>query len=378
MISGHQVLHRRAAEMFTGWRILIVLALSAGIAAFILGSVVDFNVLQDYYPGLEGEVPGAFLALISVTVFVFVIGPVLLLRATMRDRIEIGPTGIAYFSEVPYLFQALRPDWLLTWSQIDSAELSSGLFTNPLISPLTVRAGDKTYRLMPWQWIDRNQTRSWLRGMFDPAGKDREGLRLLVADTPVMRAFREQGKLDVEHQADSAAEPGLDHSRTAQIIAAVFVAAVAYFIVDLYIGLTETYAGGTPWHLHAAIALGGFLVAAAALHRAQVLSGQGQLMAVIFAFGIGLASYPFLLRLNAWTDPSGHSSYTYTLTGSGAWVAGNGMPDLTFESGREYWDQFEPGEQKEFRLRKGGLGFYQVDMQTIYDEQSAFYVLEAL
>ena len=84
-------------------------------------------------------------------------------------------------------------------------------------------------------------------------------------------------------------------------------------------------------------------------------------------------SIPFLLRANAWTDPIGLQDYSYTLAAQDTWVAAEDVPDLVFDIGSDYWEQFEPGDSKSFELRFGGLGFYQINMLPVYAEQRAFY-----
>ena len=96
-------------------------------------------------------------------------------------------------------------------------------------------------------------------------------------------------------------------------------------------------------------------------------------MAMLFGVGAGLASYPFLLRVNAWTDPVGLQDYRYTLAANDTWVADEEVPNLVFDIGSDYWIQFEPGDSKSFQLRRGGLDFYQVNMRPIYAEQREFY-----
>ena len=41
------------------------------------------------------------------------------------------------------------------------------------------------------------------------------------------------------------------------------------------------------------------------------------------------------------------------------------LPVLRFEGYADYWRQFKLGTTHSFELRKGGLGFYQVNMQPV-------------
>ena len=50
-----------------------------------------------------------------------------------------------------------------------------------------------------------------------------------------------------------------------------------------------------------------------------------------------------------------------------------GLPVLTFPHERKYWASLESGSIHALLLRKGGGGFYQIDMAPIYAKTRAFY-----
>jgi hypothetical protein len=50
-----------------------------------------------------------------------------------------------------------------------------------------------------------------------------------------------------------------------------------------------------------------------------------------------------------------------------------GLPVIEFDRGIEYWQQFKPGASYTLYLRHGGLGFYQLDIASVYAETRAFY-----
>ncbi len=99
------------------------------------------------------------------------------------------------------------------------------------------------------------------------------------------------------------------------------------------------------------------------------------LYALLFGLGAGLAANPFLVRLNAWTDLGGLKSHEYRLNEELVWNATNGgAPDLDlYLSSSDWWQQHKPGDTYTFELRKGGLGFWQVNMIPVYNDQKAFY-----
>jgi hypothetical protein len=364
---------RRGAELVRDWRFsaaLIVLVIAAlGIPVM----AIDFSDLSEFYDALTSEDRQEFTKLIALVLGAVFIGP-LVIRVGTRGRIEIRESGIAFRSELPELLQSLQPDWDYTWGQIQEARLVRPMLTNPLMLPLQFSAGGKTVTLIPWQWVDAAAEKSSLAETLSVGRKRKRELEKLVRQSPLIEAFQHRGKLDGGDPIASPAEAdGINASKTAQAVAVVFVAFVLYFIIDVYFGFGEYYAGTTPWHLFVAFAVGGLGLAATMLHVAGHLSSQGKLMAMLFGIGAGLAAYPFLLRVNAWTDPIGLRAYTYTLAEHDTWVAEEDVPDLVFDISSEYWDQFELGDARFFELRRGGLDFYQVNMRPVYAEQREFY-----
>jgi hypothetical protein len=89
---------------------------------------------------------------------------------------------------------------------------------------------------------------------------------------------------------------------------------------------------------------------------------------------VGLALYPGLLRLNEATDSEGLRDCEYRLT---AYVVfspvDSQLPVLEFDKDGQYWRQFALGTTHKFELRKGGLGFYQVNMAPVYAKLREYY-----
>lgn len=367
-------LMRRGAALVRDWRFYAALVVLAIVALAPLLAVFDLDNLQSFNDALTGEERDELIELAAIFLGAVVLGPVLL-RAGTCGRIEIRESGIAFRSELPELLQSFQPDWDYTWGQIQDVRFVRPMLTNPMMLQLTFRAGEQTVTLIPWQWIDADAAKVSFTETFSVARKRKRELEELVRQTPLAKAFENRDKFDPEDPIASPAPPdGINASKTAQAVVVLFVALVLYFIIDVYFGFGEYYVGMAPWHWFAGFAVCGLGIAATMLHIAGHLSSQGKLMAMLFGVGVGLASYPFLLRVNAWTDPVGLQDYSYTLGERDTWVAEENVPDLVFDIGSQYWDQFEPGDAKSFQLRRGGLDFYQINMLPVYAEQRAFYL----
>jgi hypothetical protein len=167
---------------------------------------------------------------------------------------------------------------------------------------------------------------------------------------------------------------GGDVTPLTAIIAVVFVALVFTFIIEIYFSASEFYAGTAPYQLIGLSALLGFLIVHRALRHFEPERKNSGLYALLFALGTGLAAYPLLVRVNAWTDTAGLQGYDYRLDTNYVWRSREpGIPDLDmYLSGSAWWRQFRPGDSYTFELRKGGLGFWQVNMSPIYEAQKHY------
>ena len=108
------------------------------------------------------------------------------------------------------------------------------------------------------------------------------------------------------------------------------------------------------------------------LRNKGVPSMESAVVGVLTGASLGCALYPGLLRMNQLTDSSGLHTYTYRSQGEGRFVPlDETLPELSFDDHLVYWKQV--GEHYEFELRRGGLGFYQLNLAPIHDAIADFY-----
>ena len=89
---------------------------------------------------------------------------------------------------------------------------------------------------------------------------------------------------------------------------------------------------------------------------------------------LAAALYPGLLRVNQLTDRGGLVSHRYALQADlSLKPVEDGLPVLRFPRYADYWAHFARGSLHEFALRRGGLGFYQVDMAPVNEDMRAWY-----
>jgi len=193
-----------------------------------------------------------------------------------------------------------------------------------------------------------------------------EILRYLAATRPQLAPQREQ-------KFASAAFALEKNPRSLAVVIAFFVL-LFYVLGDTFVIGHETYADAPPYNIFVGIGLLAVLASALWMWRGQVPLPEALLVALLFGGTFGAAGYPGALRLNALTDRDGLRTYQYQLTRARELAPLTpGLPALAFPQYYEYWAQFPAGSLHAFELRKGGLGFYQLNMQPVNEVLHDFY-----
>lgn len=298
--------------------------------------------------------------------------------ATRRERLFLDESGIRYQSPLPQALQFLQPGWSLKWDQITRARLRkswwlAGAAGAELV--LTTRTDER--RTRPFIWVDQ---RTMVRETPWQALRRLQALRdadiaKAISDFTLVQFVRTrlpQFDLGAATFRDRQAF-ALEKNRVALVAVAAFFALVIYGLVDWMLN-QETYAGTPPFAVY--LTAGGITTVLVFAWLRQSAVPMAECLAVSLLLGavLGAALYPGLLRINQITDTVGLQTYRYVLQRDFSLVPENdGLPVLAFPKFPEYWEQFGPGSTHEFRLRRGGLEFYQIDMAPVYAKTREFY-----
>ena len=304
-------------------------------------------------------------------------------RASRYERLRLDPVGIRYDSPLPGSLRFLRPDWSLQWSHVRELRIvvPKAMF-HPNMVMLEIDAGQVKKRLQALYWSGdadgkAAEAATWherfLLGL-RPA-REREGTLGKIEQSPLVRYAREAGVRVTSSEVQGIASGfALEKHRHALVAAVLMVSFLCYGVVDLALN-EEIHAVEPPLVL---FALAGAIAAlasmiwlvAAGVPRIETLG-----LSLLLGGAIGFALYPGVLRLNQATDAEGLRSYEYRLT---AYVVFSpvdpNLPVLTFPRDADYWGQFKLGTTHRFELRKGGLGFYQVNMQPVHAKMREYFI----
>jgi len=315
-----------------------------------------------------------------VSLWFFVLSPVILiplLFIARRMRIIINESGIQFKSGLMNGMKLLVPDWSFRWDELQdtSWKLVPGQY---IASRLLFRTKHKTYRISPWHWVVAGAR---VDRYFPKRKYTKEQAGSVMRRTAVIEwvrkkfpGYRDDSFYQARQSAIDLDFDGSDVTPLTAIIAVIFVALVFLFIIEIYFTANEFYADFVPYQLIGLSALLGFLIVHLTLRHLEPERKNSALYALLFALGVGLAAYPLLARINAWTDTAGLQSYEYRLGTDYVWRPREpGAPDLDmYLSGSRWWRQFHPGDSYTFELRKGGLGFWQVNMSPVYEAQKHY------
>jgi hypothetical protein len=253
---------------------------------------------------------------------------------------------------------------------------------NPRFAALELDSALGKRKVFLWRWAAADAAlsapapdmRPWRERFFDVRGRgDAAQAAREIEESPLIRFARHAG-FAIDTEALPRSDFSLESNRHALAGAMLVIALLCYAIVDLAAN-EEIYAVDPPLVLFAvggaiAVLAGLLWFASAGVPRAETLG-----LSLLLGGAVGFAQYPGALRVNAATDSEGLRTYDYRLTSYVVFSPLDArVPELSFPGDADYWGQFKLGTVHPFSLRKGGLGFYQVDMAPVHTKMRDYFL----
>lgn len=178
---------------------------------------------------------------------------------------------------------------------------------------------------------------------------------------------------DIEISAELPAYTMSKHSGFDQLMMLMLGMGVIIFLLDYLAFARYFYIKPIPWGVLIICSLLSTLLLWL-LVRHQITSRENsQKLVLVSSFTALLIFYVNLPRINRLMASIDPVTVDYKLS-EGIWMPSRGdFPVLDLMADTTYWQQFSTGDQHEFEIQKGGLGFWQVDMKTVHDKQKLFY-----
>jgi len=326
------------------------------------------------------EEKGMVFAL-AATPLLLVFFLVLAFGSRHRERLILTETGVEFRSPLPGPLNFLHRDWSLQWIEVRRAwigpifKFAGGQFTS-----LFFETGNKRRRILLYPWVDPRHYRprtlrkekAYIDALQKQQGPEYEAL---TTESSVVRYIAEHVRgIKIESAPTGSAGFALEKNPWSLGVLVLFFLLVAYTLVDAFVLIGEIYVTRPAYEAFAAGGLVAAIVATRLLRARGVPNLESSVLGVLLGTAIGCAVYPGALRLNQWTDSAGLRIHTYQSQGQGRFTPlDESLPELHFEDYPEYWREFGAGEDRDFELRRGGLGFYQLNMAPILDDIAAYY-----
>jgi len=286
---------------------------------------------------------------------------------------------IRYQSALARALQFLTPEWSAKWNDITRAYFrkKKGAYGLGSIELVLATYRGEEHKLRPYLWVDTavSEPASPWRALSRIQSMKPPELHRAILESPIMRFVAARlPRFETEAGWDKVAFPyALEANRRALAALALCAALMAYAITDLVIN-QETYAFRPPYSTLALLGVIVALIAGRWLSGADMPSAERAGLAIVLGATFAGALYPGLLRINQLTDGVGLRTYLYQLQRDGSLAPlQTGPPELRFLRYADYWSSFSAGSLHEFRLRRGGLGFYQVDMAPVNEAMRAYF-----
>lgn len=296
-------------------------------------------------------------------------------RGEKLERLFLDERGMRYQSPLPDWMAGLQPSWFHRWEEIRSARV--------VIPRLALH--HNTVALM----LNAGGAQRRLTGMWVPAaGAEEEPARGTplfsshaaifgriaedVERSALVQYMRRMG-VKVEMREGPRSGFALERNRATRVALALIFVLIGYAIVDFLVN-SETYAVKPPAVLYVLAGVMVLLASGLVLALNRVPQAESWGVSVVLGAAFAAALYPGLLRVNQLTDGEGLKPRQYRLEDYVLLKPVDPkLPDLTFIDFHEYWQQFPRGSQHEFLMRRGALGFHQVDMGPVHERMREFY-----
>ena len=287
------------------------------------------------------------------------------LIAGARERVFVGPQGIRYLSGVPSWLGPLDRSFEVRAEDVSYVRVGPHpIGGGAALMRMEIATSAGTRHLHVFNYVAPDEPspvdfRALMRLRVEP-----EGLAAMLERLPLVRWARSQG-FDV--RIDLPAAKTVFAARAAQqrlpIAASLAIALGCYGLLDLGI-VPETYAAGFPVAL---IVAGGGLGALLGWLLADSEAGRSTRVGLsgLVAVTMMIALLPGLIRINR-LDATPLTPHAYRLTEDGIEPVDPSSPRVDLPGADEIWRCSEPGAVHEIELRHGWLGFWQIDIDSVY------------
>lgn len=299
--------------------------------------------------------------------------------------LELTESGMSYKNNMHRLFQRFDPEWSFAWEDTKSISFkpkSKSMMTDNRALNLSIELKNgKVFDLRPIAWIDpSNKKVSELKNIkrnFSAFLNPKKWIEVLTLQSSLVKILQSKELLpnEVEFKDFESEWTSITKSKIGFSMLLLFLSGLTYFAIDNSFLLSEFYAQTPSYFLFAFIGLIVGILSYSILKKSSLLPIETWIMTIMLGVTGALVAYPLILRINEWTSEEALHEYTYSYSSDGIWLSK--LPDIpNVDINRlsfTYVSEFKKGDTYDFELRRGGLGFYQVNLAPMKKMQHEFF-----
>lgn len=312
-------------------------------------------------------------AFIGIYLIFVIFYPLYIGSVKKHERLILDAEGIKYTSlNIPF-FEHYFPGWEIKWSNVSEIKPSDSVAQGRLaIHP---KRGKTRYILLNQWEIPNNNKPKKRNNIFLNIYKQTNWRKPeFLSSTLIVRYIVEKVGIQVPFQTTGISFDLMSDGYTRKATALIFVL-LTYAIVD-FVANPEIYLKEPSWIIYIIIAGIAAVTSAWVINRGKASTGTSIVFGLFLGVIFGVAAYPGMMRVNQFTDTKGLQNYDYKMGYDGVLKSPHEeIPDVTMKANK-YWGSFKTGERYTLRIRKGGLGFYQLDMNDVYRRMRKWHCIE--
>jgi len=376
------VLQRANVKISARDRKLLTLAMVLVILTFLTIAVMAIvskqpdadvsNILAMIRDKLTAK-PGSFVVMLMMFPLVMLV-PWLTNKISENEKLVLDITGITYFPPFAGILKNWVPTWHLDWAEIKTVSLGHTFTRGQLV--ITPETG-KVRRLISHLWVQEDKVSNGSRSLFLRIARQQQlqNDSIAILELPLLRYIREKAGINIDTKSRGDADfdlAGNPKTRTAMVI---LFGLLLYAIVDIPANM-ETYVLEPPLWWFVTGGLFTVFITGSWLSEKGIPVAHAWILGVLLGLVMAVAMYPGLLRLNQLTDARGLQVFEYQHMAPNRFQPLDDRLPVILMPSDDYWRSLPYDETTEFYLRRGALGFYQLDMGPLYKDMRQFYCVK--
>lgn len=313
--------------------------------------------------------------IIMTIIFIAVvyIFPIYIKYSRKNERLTLTKQGIAFSPSGIRLVDYFMPAWSIAWADIKKIKFENTLTQGRLsLSPVV---GKARHIMLPQWELDRAPGEKKNRGLFSAMYIKRQWQsNVFIRNTPVVRYIQDIVGISLGLDKGNGQFDLFSDAPARNVTLIIFVL-LLYSIIDFMANM-EVYLVSPPWWIFVLFGALAFVLSLLYIAKGKADIGIRIVLALLMGVVAVISSYPGMLRINQLSDFHGLSEYHYVMAYDGVFKSHDKtMPDIKMEH-NDYWASMETGQKQSFLIRKGGLEFYQLDMDDVYKHMRQWYCIK--